>query len=133
MNFQNIIQYFRECYRNDNKSLSVTNIFNKEVEYLQLIEGKEELLTQHLPYIPIEEDYGITLYETLKLYEKEKQLYYFSFLMLGKTNDNTGVRKVAAPLFLLPAEVVFKDGLPYIVPDLSSIQVNASVLRPLFK
>lgn len=133
MDFQNIIQYFRECYRNDNKSLSVTNIFNKEVEYLQLIEEKEEFLTQHLPYIPIEEDYGITLYETLKVYEKEKQLYYFSFLMLGKTNDNTGVRKVAAPLFLLPAEVIFKDGLPYIVPDLSSIQVNASVLRPLFK
>ncbi|MCG8696717.1 MAG: hypothetical protein MI922_01585, partial [Bacteroidales bacterium] len=83
MQLDNIINYFRDCYQEDNRTSVITNIFSKEVEYLTIIEKEDELVTKKLPYYPVSDEIAENINDVLSLHEKEKELVYFSFLLTG--------------------------------------------------
>ena len=75
MAVNNIISYFNDCYRNDNRSLVISNIFAKKLDNLLFIEGKEQLVTGDYPYIPVDPDYAKVVIDQLKTYKKELKFF----------------------------------------------------------
>lgn len=123
------ISYFRDCYRLDTRTVQLSNFFGHKVEQRLLFTGKERLLTGELPYIPIPDDIAVKMQGTLKMYSKEKVLYYCSFFIVGyETNVNGAKQRVCAPLFLHEAEL-FEEAEGYAVRvDLSKRILNHNPL-----
>ena len=48
----NFFNYFKECYKIDNKEFSVENILNVKYKYKWFLNRKEEFLNDSLPIIP---------------------------------------------------------------------------------
>ncbi len=128
----NVTNYFRECYLNDNKSTSIVNIFSSDVENLYLIPDKEEIVGGNMPYYPITEEYTQGLQQVLSIYGKEKELCYFSFLLLGVDEVFNRKRKIVAPLYLFPAYVDNDDGLSHLVVEKQNQRFNSEILRSLY-
>ena len=103
----NFFNYFKECYKIDNKEFVVDNILTVKYKYKWFARKKEELLNNQLPIIPYDNKKIENLVKDLTLYNLEKELYYGSFFILGKTTPN-GLKKdstICSPLVLFPAEI----------------------------
>ncbi len=132
MNIGNVISYFRDCHIHDNKSVSIFNVLGSEVENLQIISDKEVLLNDDLPYFPISDKYAEIINQTLKVYEKEKELCYFSFLLLGTDIVNNRTRKIISPLYIFPASIEQENELNYVSIDRNNQRLNSEIIRELF-
>ncbi len=132
MNIGSVFKYFKECYFHDNKSVSIYNIFSVSVECNQILSGKEEILTKNLPYYPISKEYSDEVNQILNIYKKEKELCYYSFLLLGTDIVNNRPRKVVAPLFIFPARIIEEDEENYLSVDLENPDFNSEILRSHF-
>jgi hypothetical protein len=132
MRIQNLIRYFKDCYQADQREATVWNIFDKKIEHKHFSDQQEQLLNQNLPqeYIPLEEAQAIE--KELQLYQREKSLYYFAFMVTGDNpSENTGPRKLCAPLLYYPAELVKEKEDYYVKIDFSKQQVNYPLLAML--
>lgn len=110
-----IIQYFRDCYRSDNRELTINDFLDSKVEDKIFIEGKEELLNGDFPKIPIDALKASNALKKLEIFKKEKQLIYGSFFICGRFIDMRGeVKRLCAPLFYHPADIVEKDEFFYL-------------------
>lgn len=129
----NIIHYFRDCYQLDNRELTLFNFFSTKVEHRVFTAGEESLITGFLPFIPIDPAKAEAIHKTLQLYSKEKDLYYCSFFILGKTRGIQGKEeKICAPLFLYPASIKKEDDdLFYLAIDIPRRIVNVPLLNLL--
>ena len=81
--YADIISYFRDCYQADTRTLSLTNYFATKVENRYVVEGEDELLNGHLPFLPVPEKYAGEVQKTLSLYKKEKSFYACAFFITG--------------------------------------------------
>ena len=90
----NFFSYFKECYKIDNKEFVVDNILNVKYRYKWFVKQKEELLNNSLPIIPYDNKNVVDLQKDLTLYNLEKELYYGSFFILGKSTP-IGQKKTA--------------------------------------
>jgi len=129
----NFFNYFKECYKIDNKEFSVENILNVKYKYKWFLNRKEEFLNDSLPIIPyVNKNIG-KLEKDLTLYNLEKELYYGAFFILGKTTPN-GLKKdstICSPLVLFPAELKKNDGDYFLKIDKSNFILNQQVLNKL--
>lgn len=127
-----LIRYFRDCYEADNRDLNLWDVFHGKVEHRYFVPKEEELLTGHLPILPLPEALGKEVEATLTLYEREKELYHMSFLLLAK-GYSTGLRgdTIVAPLLLHPATLESTDGEYYVRTDLGQRYLNTQVVRLL--
>ncbi len=127
-----LIQYFKDCYEADNRDLNLWNVFHSNVEHTYFVPNEEELLNGHLPFLPLPEDIGQQLETSLMLFEREKELYYMSFLLLAK-GYSTGLRgnTIISPLLLHSTQIENKDGEYYARPDFTQLQLNTQVIRRL--
>jgi len=129
----NFFNYFKECYKIDNKEFVVDNILTVKYKYKWFARKKEELLNDLLPIIPYDNKNIESLVKDLTLYNLEKELYYGSFFIIGKTTPN-GLKKdstICSPLILFPAEVKKIDGDHFLSIDESSFILNQSILSKL--
>lgn len=127
-----LIRYFKDCYEADNRDLNLWNVFHTNVEHTYFVPKEEEVLSGHLPILPLPETTGSELETSLILYEREKELYYMSFLLLAK-GFSTGLRgnTIISPLLLHPANIEVIDGDYFARPDLSQRHLNTQVIRRL--
>jgi len=129
----NFFNYFKECYKIDNKGFSVDNILNVKYKYKWFLNSKEEFLNNSLPIIPYDNKNIEKLEKDLILHNLEKELYYGAFFILGKTTPN-GLKKdstICSPLVLFPAEIKKIDDDYFLSIDESSFSLNQSILSKL--
>jgi len=129
----NYFNYFKECYKIDNKEFVVDNILTVKYKYKWFTSKKEELLNNQLPIIPYDNKNIENLTKDLTLYNLEKELYYGSFFILGKTTPS-GLKKdstICSPLVLFPAEIKKIDEDYFLSIDKSSFILNQNILSKL--
>ncbi|MEL7220680.1 MAG: ATP-binding protein, partial [Bacteroidota bacterium] len=73
---------------------------------------------------PLPTDYGEQLAKHLHLYAKEQQLYCFAFFLTGKTKILGKCRPVCAPLYLIPATLLYENDIYQISLDFSQVLLN---------
>ncbi|MGB0525891.1 MAG: AAA domain-containing protein [Flammeovirgaceae bacterium] len=129
---QSIIHYFKDCYVADQRDLTLWSIFDKKVEALHLIEGEEELVNGALPKQFIPDEIAQKWLSTLQVYSKEKQLYYFSFLITGNTGvDLVGRKQICAPLVYYPAQLMQEEENYFLSIDFAKRQLNYPLIALL--
>lgn len=129
---QSIINYFRDCYVADQRDLTLWSIFDKKVESLYLQEGEENLVNGTYPSIFIPDDVAQKWLSTLNIYRKEKQLYYFSFLITGNTGVNLiGRKQICAPLVYYPASIEQINGDYFLSINFDQRQLNYPLISLL--
>ncbi|WP_020530904.1 AAA domain-containing protein [Flexithrix dorotheae] len=126
---QRIIKYLRECYIADQREQTIWNIFDKKIEERYFMKEKEELVNGFFPKVYIEDRKAIKISKILKLYRKEKKLYYYSFFIAGKTGSELpGRQNICAPLFYYPAQITQNEEFYYVNIDFKNRKVNLPLL-----
>ncbi len=134
MDYASIIGYYKDCYRADTRTLTLSNIFGSKVEHVHWFQGREELLSGEMPCVPIPEKKAKEVLKTLAVYRLEKTLYYCSFFVLGKGTNAFGKKsKICAPLLLYPAKIEERDGNYFFSVDLKDRHINSNFLNTLKK
>lgn len=129
LNPANFYNYFRECYKLDNKEFIVDNALSVKYPYKWFVSKKEELFNDALPYIPYDNKKLTELEKDLELYKLEKKLFYGCFFVLGKSdNPLTRDKRICAPLFLFPASIVTVDDLKFLEIDIKALIINRAIL-----
>ena len=130
----NIIQYFHDCYRSDNRELIIYDFLNKKVEDKVYFNGKEELLTDEYPIVPINPEKASSILKKLEVFQKEKELLYGTFFICGHYTDFKGeTKRLCSPLFYYPAEIQFKDEFHYLSIRADERRINYPLINLLSK
>lgn len=130
----NLITYFQECYRADNREMLIFDFLDKKIENRIIIEGNEELINGELPIVPLDPEYAETVVKKLSLFEKEKELLYGCFFICGKYLDIKGESKrLCAPLFYYPAKIEQKNEFYYLSLQLNERRLNYPLIGLLTK
>lgn len=125
--------YFKECYKLDNKEFTVTNILSRKYPQKWFVSGREELYAKRLPLTTYTNKKVLALQKELTLYKFEKSLFYGCFFILGK-NDNSYLlkdKRICAPLLLFPAEIETLDGEKFLKIEQNSFTINRAILSHL--
>ncbi len=134
MNLNNIIAYFRDCYRADTRTLSITNTFSKKVENRLVIEGNDEILNGNLKEYPVSWDYAWAVEKNLSLYITEKVFYCCAFSIIGRQEElKLRDSKLCAPLFLYPAKIIKREEHHFVSIDLDKRIININFLNTIKK
>ena len=128
-NPKNFYTYFKECYKLDYKEFSIDNILSTKYTFKWFVENNEELLHEDLPIIPYNNKKVEDLKKEIEIYKLEKKLFYASFFILGK-NDNQLVKdkRFCAPLLLHTAEIKTINEETFLSIDRSKFTINRTVL-----
>ncbi|HWO03052.1 MAG TPA: DEAD/DEAH box helicase [Blastocatellia bacterium] len=132
MALSNVIQYFRDCYDEDNRRSTLWNIFHPGVEHRLFFDGEEELLTGFLSHAVIDPDDGLQAEKAAYLYRKEKELVYCSLFIVGSLSiGDREPQTVCAPLLIHPAEIINQPPHAFLKPDLTNRRFNHRLLDAL--
>ncbi len=127
-----IIKHLADCYQADNRQLRISNyISSPKVGFIKIIDGQEELINNVAPKLAIPYAYAEQVLKVLALYKSEKELFYGSFFLLGKDESRQPARKIAAPLLLFPAELLFEKDNYFLYVDGENPRVNSSFFEAL--
>ncbi|MCT4638867.1 MAG: DNA2/NAM7 family helicase [Bacteroidales bacterium] len=134
MSVSNIIQYYRDCYRADNREQVIYDFLDRKIEDKICFEGKEELITGEYPFVPIENGKADKITKKLTIFSKEKELLYATFFICGDYTDFRGeTKRLCAPLFYYPAEIMVKDDLSYVKINDTDRRINYPLISMLTK
>ena len=97
-----LFSYFNACLLADQRGSLLTNVFTTKFEQRYFFTDKELLLTEEMPWYPLPEAYGEEAVAKLELYQRERDLLYCSFFLVGQAPE---IGKICAPLVLVPASV----------------------------
>lgn len=103
------------------------------MEHLQIFEGKEELINDFSPKIPISEEYYDELLKTTEIFKKEKELLYSSIFILGTDSEFGKAKKVCAPLLLFPARLEKTKESRFVSIEQDNFRINSSALNLLIQ
>lgn len=132
LNLNNLIAYFRDCYKSDNREQAIFDFLDTKIENKILLDGEEELLNNAHPKIPIDEKKGAEILKKIKLFEKEKELIYGSFFILGKYEDFKGeIKSLCAPLLYYHAAIEHYDDYYFITIDSTNCIINIPLVNQL--
>lgn len=132
------IHYLSDCYRADNRGRVVTDVFHDSVMHRHFLNRADRLLDGSLQRLPVEHNWAVETQKSALLYPREKTLCYAPLLILGQGITIAGrMRRLAAPLFLVPVEIeqaVFAGEERYdVVPDFTNTRINATLLDALLE
>lgn len=129
-----LLQYYRSCYRADNRSGSIFNFFSSSIQFRMFNEEKEDVLSGFYPYLPADQKKLNELQKNLQVWGKEKECVYCSLFICGKTEaGNAHRRYMFSPLLIYPAKVVSHNDMLYLQPDTEEMRVNQSALSSIFE
>jgi hypothetical protein len=130
----NLINYYKDCYQADTRTLSLSNIFSQKIENRLFVSGRDQILNSELPYWPIEAKYADAVSKNLSLYKREKEFYCAAFFIVGQRDDGfSKQRKVCAPLFLYPARVITENEFTYVQVNFEKRVININFLNSIKK
>lgn len=127
-----IIRYLHDCYREDNARGVLWNLLGSSVDHLIFLKGNEELLDGFLHEVPLSSKRGRAAYQDAVTYQKEKQLLYTAFPIVGKLALANGkTRSICAPLLTFPAEIKIDGDYTALCIDLEGRRTNSGLLDAL--
>ena len=134
MEVSNLINYYKDCYQADSRTLSISNFFSTKFENKLFVEDKDQLLNGNLPYAPVMDEYAKKVLKNLTLYRREKAFYCAAFFVIASSSDSfPGNSKICAPVFLYPAKIVTENEYSYVKIDFSKRIVNINFLNSIRK
>ncbi len=130
----NIVSYFHDCYRSDNRDLFIYDFLDRKVEDKMFFEGREELVTGEHPIIPINSEKAIRIEKKLEVFQKEKELLFGAFFICGHYIDFRGeTKRLCSPLFYYPAEIEHKEEYHYLSIKQEERRINHPLIQWLSK
>jgi len=129
----NFISFYRNCYRADNRDLSIWNVFKISESYWLNAEN-EELATGFMPRIPLPDKEGELIYRNKKIYAREKNLVYGIMFVTGKLSGLNGFvtqRNICSPLIYFDADIVLESNRYYFNIDIDNPHLNAPLLSEI--
>lgn len=127
---QRIAEYFRACYQVDFKAINIPDFYGKQVVHqLELQQG--DLLTGKWPEIPIDSVWGKEMEQLLSVHSQEKALYAGAFFVKGRMQQLGKSRRIFAPLFIYPVNLMIENQTYYINVEPDNVIVNPAFLTYL--
>ncbi|MBN2527624.1 MAG: hypothetical protein JXR76_14620 [Deltaproteobacteria bacterium] len=115
---RDIINYFKECYREDRSHSFIRNVFHKDVGFLRFVENDEELLASPLRIAYHHDARADELAKTAHVYRREKELLYGAIFVVGQVVLADGSREpVCAPVVFQPVSIEKSDELYVLKPQ----------------
>lgn len=127
-----LLHYFKECYRNDNRQSCITNIFERKVELLFSNNESEKIINHHYEHYLLTDAIAEKYTQQLELYKKEKELWYGSIFLLGESFSFNKKHTFCMPLFLGRAALDYIDDRIFAQVNLLTLQFNSNGLLELF-
>lgn len=130
-----LINYYRNCYREDSYDLSISNVdkLGKD-RYIPMVD-EDVLASAALPRYPVVDPQVTRMREQADAYRKERLLIYGCLMVKGRLKVNGGFsehRHIHSPLFYFPASFEADEAL-FARIDNSELRINAVLLRQLLK
>ena len=112
MNVQNILSYYRDCYKEDSADLNLWNLNKLKKEDSFVLEGKDELGSGFLPRLPLPSEFAEQMVKRVEIYQRERVLLYVRFILVGKLDIKGEMKSVVSPILFNEASIE-KDGEDY--------------------
>lgn len=127
-----IVRYLHDCYREDNSRSILWNLLGSSSEHQIFLRGKEELLDGFLDETPLPIREAHPAAEAATTYQKEKQLLYTAFHIVGKLALPDGKpRSVCAPLLTFPGSIRIDGDYAALTIERDGRRINSGVLDAL--
>jgi len=111
-NSQNILSYYRDCYKEDSADLNLWNLNKLKKDDCLVLEGQDDLGSGFLPRLPIPEEFAEPMMKRVEVYQRERVLLYASFILVGKLEIRGEMKQVVAPILFNEATIE-KDSESY--------------------
>ncbi|MCP5046341.1 MAG: AAA family ATPase [bacterium] len=127
----NVISYFRECYRSDNREDEVRDIFHSSVEFRRIIEKKDVYFNGLLPKIALAGEELREVHKTATLQKREKKMYLGFVMCTGRALINDELQRICSPLWIGLAQLT--EGVVHhtVAVDLEQVKLNYPLLELL--
>ncbi len=116
-----IISYFTDCYFADKNRKFIKDIFNKDVEFVSFMTGREELINGFFPFMSIDSQYAENISKKAYIYRKEKEIVYCTGLLIGQKVNEESSELYCSPILTQNANIL-QNELEY------SIELQADTL-----
>lgn len=126
---QQAVSFYRECYEADNRELGLWNVFRDKHWHLHFMAGKEEIVTEAMPRVPIDGDLAEAAVKSQKMYQRERSLLYTSCYIAGNVREAGRKRVICAPLLYYGARLESDGGDWFLRIDASEENLNVPLLR----
>lgn len=116
-----IIKFYRNCYREELMSSAQFHLHASKVIRRYFFDGKEELINEEYPKIPISEKDAVEFLATLKLRGNEIELIYYSgFGLEVKKGIDEKLHSYIQPLFSFNCEIQKEKDYFFLTVDIHS-------------
>jgi len=130
-NVSNYIGYLRNCYEADNDQQQLFDIFDSKFTHLHFLQKSDFLDGIHYHIVP-KANWIDQLYEEYEFQRREKPLFACSLILTGSLKTGTGLKKINAPLFFFPLQLIKKDYEYHLkINAEDGAQINSNLIRVL--
>ena len=131
MSSQEILSYYRDCYKEDSADLNLWNLNKLNNVDCLILEGQDELGSGFLPRLPIPQDFAAQMMKRVEIYQRERVLLYVSFIVVGKIETKGEVKQVVSPLLFNEAMIEKDESGYYFSVNQQTAEVNESLTQLL--
>ena len=131
MSDQNVLSYYRDCYKEDSADLNLWNLNKLKKDDCLVLEGQDDLGSGFLPRIPISEEFAEQMMKRVEVYQRERVLLYASFILVGKLEVKGEVKQVVTPILFNEAVIECDSGNYYFTVNAQTPEINESLTQLL--
>ncbi len=127
-----LMAYLEECYRADNRELTIFNLYSKKVENLYFLPDSEQLLADRLDKMALDPAMAKPAHQAALLYKKDKSLVYAAFMIAGRLEKHPRLpKRICSPLLFYPATISQGEEYFYLHVDFTRRRINFPLLSAL--
>jgi len=131
VSIQNILSYYRDCYKEDSADLNLWNLNKLKKDDCLILEGQDDLGSGFLPRMPIPAEFAEQMMKRVEVYLRERVLLYASFILVGKLEVKGEIKQVVTPLFFNEAFIENDSGNYYFSLNEQTPEINESLTQLL--
>lgn len=128
MGIGKLINYYRECFKEDTADFNLRNLLALKSEDLLVIKGEDALASGDLPRLPIAPTIGERLLKRSEIYKRERVLIYGSLFITGKLPTDNGKVTFFSPIVFNEANIECDEYGYYLTADPESAVVNEELI-----
>lgn len=131
MSIQNILSYYRDCYKEDSADLNLWNLNKLKKDDCLVLEGQDDLGSGFLPRMPIPAEFAEQMMKRVEVYQRERVLLYVSFILVGKLEVKGELKLVVSPLLFNEAFIENDSDNYYFSVNEQIPEINESLTQLL--
>lgn len=131
MSIQNILSYYRDCYKEDSADLNLWNLNKLKKDDCLVLEGQDDLGSGFLPRMPITAEFAEQMMKRVEVYQRERVLLYVSFILVGKLEVKGELKLVVSPLLFNEAFIENDSDNYYFSVNEQIPEINESLTQLL--